>query len=117
VIQGLVPDFAWSPTGDQIAFTHSEADTWSASELRVIDLATGTVTPLAGMGESDLLSVIEFSPEGDRILFSRTTDLAGKEDRGNQVSSLWSIAADGSDLRHLVAGSSWGDWQSLGRTS
>jgi Tol biopolymer transport system component len=85
------------------------------TELRVIDLATGTVTSLAGMGGSDRLWVIEFSPEGDQILFSRT------EDEGRGVSSLWSIHADGSDPRRLVTGTNalspvWGDWQSLSQT-
>jgi Tol biopolymer transport system component len=62
------------------------------------------------MGGSDFLWVIEFSPEGDQILFSRT------EDGGTGVSSLWSVHADGSDLRRLVAGTNWGDWQSLSPT-
>jgi Tol biopolymer transport system component len=96
----------WSPTGDRIAFAHSETG-WPPTELRVIDVATGTVTSLAGMGGSDHIIVIAFSPEGDQILFSRT------EDRGNGVSSLWSIHADGSDARRLVTGTVWGDWQSL----
>jgi Tol biopolymer transport system component len=105
----------WSPTGDRIAFAYSE-DVWTyVTELRVIDLATGTVTSLAGMGGSDRLWVIEFSPEGDQILFSRT------EDEGRGVSSLWSIHADGSDPRRLVTGTNalspvWGDWQSLSQT-
>jgi Tol biopolymer transport system component len=74
----------------------------------MLDVATGTVTLLAERDGSERLSAIDFLPEGDRILFSRT------EDRG--VSSLWSIHADGSDLRLLVAetGGSWaGDWQPL----
>jgi hypothetical protein len=52
----------------------------------------------------------EFSPEGDRILLSRTGD------RGRGVSSLWSDNADDSDLRRLVAGTAWGDWFSLSQT-
>jgi Tol biopolymer transport system component len=89
----------WSPTGDRIAFL-------SDSGLRVLDLATGTVTLLVETDGSDLLSVLAFSPEGDRILFSRT------EDGGKGVSSLWSVNADGSDLRRLVTGTAWGDWLS-----
>jgi Tol biopolymer transport system component len=100
----------WSPTGDRIAFIYSEREGSASTELRVLDVATNEVTSLvAGKGGSDLLwGVIEFSPEGHRILFSRTDD----RDRG--TSSLWSVNADGSDQpRRLVTGTVWGDWQSL----
>jgi Tol biopolymer transport system component len=110
VIAPWVQRPVWSPTGDRIAFVYSEG--LASSELRVLDVATSEVTSLvAGGGGSDHVSgVIEFSPEGDRILFSRT------EDRDRGTSSLWSINADGSDPRRLVTGTVWGDWQSLGPT-
>jgi TolB protein len=92
----------WSPTGDRIAFTSGDG-----TELRLLDVVTGTVMLLTETKGSDYLSVIEFSPEGERILFSPT------EDRGMGVSSLWSVNADGSDLRRLVAGTAFGDWLSL----
>jgi dipeptidyl aminopeptidase/acylaminoacyl peptidase len=95
----------WSPTGDRIAFTSG-----NGTELRVVDVATGTVTLLAEKDGSDILLVLDFSPEGDRILFSRA------EDRGIGPSSLWSVNADGSDLRRLVTGTNWGDWLSLSPT-
>ena len=65
-------------------------------------------------GSELILNVIEFSPEGDRILFSRTENRG----RGNYLrqSSLWNINADGSDLRRLVSSTVWGDWQSLSPT-
>jgi len=73
----------------------------------VLDVATGTVTLLAEKDGSEMLSAIDFSPKGDRILFSRT------EDRGSGVSSLWSVHADGSNVRRLVTGAfpGWGDWR------
>jgi Tol biopolymer transport system component len=96
----------WSSSGDRIAFTYSESIDWPyATELRVFDVTTGTVTSLTGEGGSDQLIVIEFSPEGDRILFRGTSD------RGRGESSLWSVRTDGSDLRRLVAGTSEGDWR------
>jgi len=95
----------WSPTGDRIAFTSG-----NGTELRVVDVATGTVTLLAEKDGSDILLVLDFSPEGDRILFSRA------EDRGIGPSSLWSIHADGSDPRRLVTGTRWGDWLSPSQT-
>jgi hypothetical protein len=86
-------DAAWSPSGDKIAFIHDD------TELRVRDITTGTVTSLTGMRGSDLLEVIEFSPDGDRILFS------------TGVGSLWSINADGSEPRRLVTRIDWADWR------
>ena len=66
------------------------------------------MTSLARLGGPSKLSVVEFSPEGDQILFSRTG--------ANGGTSLWSVRADGSDPHLLVAGSDWGDWQSLSPT-
>jgi Tol biopolymer transport system component len=92
----------WSPAGDRIAFTSNRVS--GGSQLRVLDLATGTVTLLAEADGSDQLAVIDFSPEGDRIHFSRMKD--GRIG----VGSLWSVNVDGSDLRRLVNGTAWGDW-------
>jgi Tol biopolymer transport system component len=70
----------------------------------VVAEADGSNPQMVFRGDrSESLAVIDFSPEGDRILFSRTTD---------SESSLWSVKADGSDLRHLVAGTASGDWLS-----
>jgi Tol biopolymer transport system component len=93
----------WSPTGERIAFTTRKG------QLRLLDVATGTATLLAESDESETLSVIDFSPHGDRILFSRSDDRGGR-------SSLWSINSEGSDLRRVVAGTPWGDWWSSRQT-
>jgi Tol biopolymer transport system component len=94
----------WSPTGNRIAFTTTGPDPSPYStELRILDVATGTVTLLVESGASDYLSIIDFSPEADQILFSRSDDRSGR-------SSLWTVNADGSDLQRLVAGTAWGDW-------
>jgi Tol biopolymer transport system component len=99
----------WSPTGDRIAFVRATGERTEkmgpAIELAVLDVASGTVVPLAEMGGAYGLKYIKFSPEGDQILFTRT-DVTG-------ASSLWSVHADGSDLHRLVAGTGWGDWQTL----
>jgi Tol biopolymer transport system component len=98
----------WSPTGDRIAFTSwRESGRGALSQIRVLDVATGTVTLVAEADGSDMFQVIDFSPEGDRIHFSRL--------KGRGVGSLWSVKADGSDLRRLVV-TAWGDWLSRGRT-
>ena len=99
----------WSPTGDRIAFEHRSGGSTAAdnaSELALLDVASGAVLSLAEMGGASTFDSIKFSPAGDQVLFSRT-DTAG-------ASSLWSVHADGSGLRRLVAGTGWGDWQRLG---
>jgi Tol biopolymer transport system component len=98
---GASPNLLWSPTGDRIAFTSQ-----GSRELRLVDVATGTVTLPIEPDGSAVLSVIEFSPDGDRILFSRT------EEDGTGANSLWSVNADGSHLRRLVTGTDSGDWLS-----
>lgn len=94
-------DAAWSPSGDRIAFVHDN------TELRMKDVTTGTVTNLIRVEGSGALRVIEFSPDGDQIFFSRT------EDRNSGASSLWSVNADGSDPSRLVTRIEWADWQTL----
>jgi Tol biopolymer transport system component len=110
LVQGPVWDPIWSPAGDQIAFVYQTSETddgyTAATELRVVDVATGAVTRLAGMITSVHVDHPQFSPDGERILFTR----AGGE---GQV-SLWTVRADGSDARRLVAGSGWGEWQPSG---
>jgi Tol biopolymer transport system component len=97
----------WSPTGDRIAFVRATGDRTEkrgpATELAVLDVASGSVVPLAETGGAYGLHYIKFSPEGDQILFTRTHDTG--------ASSLWSVHADGSAPHRLVAGTDWGDWQ------
>jgi Tol biopolymer transport system component len=88
---------AWSPNGDLVAF---EVD---RTQLQVRDVATGTDTALVDVKRPEWLHVLEFSPDGDRILFIRYDPKADQQ-------SLWSIGVDGSDLRRLVDGTSvWAD--------
>jgi hypothetical protein len=64
---------------------------------------SGSVTLLT-VERGTSLSVIGFSPRGDRILFSETTD--------SGESSLWSVGVDGSGARLVVAGTMDGEWLS-----
>ena len=107
-----LPGPVWSPTGDRIAFV-SDASGASAgkgrvNELAVLDVASGTVVPLAdlGGGADSMGFVTRFSPEGDQILFTRA-------EATNDARSLWTVHVDGSDPHRLVAGTGWGDWQTL----
>jgi Tol biopolymer transport system component len=98
----------WSPAGDRIAFTSTSR---GSSQLRVLDVATGTATLLTEVHGSNLspvearglTRVIDFSPQGDRILFL-SSHLG--------ATSLWSVDVNGSDLRRVVARAAWGDWLS-----
>ena len=95
----------WSPIGDQIAFSwtddpHDVDSLPHAHEIRVLDVPSGTVTTLFAVRGSDPLRAIAFSPDGDRILFSRPDSDA-----------LWSVKVDGSDAQPVVTGTRWGDWQ------
>ena len=101
----------WSPTGDRVAVVWSAAvydptadPSLSIYELRVVDVASGTVTTLAHGSGAILIGTLRFSPEGDRILYS-TSDPSGVAE------SLRSVKVDGSDTQPLVTGTTWGDWQ------
>ncbi|MGH2526142.1 MAG: TolB family protein [Actinomycetota bacterium] len=88
---------AWSPNGDRIAYGGSDG-----RELLVRDVATGADTSLVDVPLSERLNVLEFSSDGERILFTRS-------DADGGARSLWSIGADGTDLRRLVDGIEWAD--------
>jgi Tol biopolymer transport system component len=105
---GVFP--VWSPTGEQIAFSGRSGRSFP-NEIRLMDVATGAVTSVTAKGGSDGLWVIDFSPDGDRILF------LGVEDGGRDEASLWSIRVDGSGLRRLVSGTVQGDWQTVSQTN
>jgi Tol biopolymer transport system component len=101
----------WSPTGDRIAFISARRDESGGegliNDFAVLEVATGAVAPLADIGGDAPVpgSMLEFSPEGDQILFTRTD--------GTGARSLWSVHTDGSDLHRLVAGADGGDWQAV----
>ena len=96
---------AWSPDGDRFASLFHD-------ELTVVDVASGTVTVLTEArdaldGDHMILGVHGFSPQGDRILYDTGSET------GDRIvaTALWSIGADGSDPRLLVAGTIQGDWR------
>jgi Tol biopolymer transport system component len=110
LVAGGVESAVWSPTSDRIAFD-APTGGWMtnvgpATELRVVDVASGKVTTLTAVNGARSDNVIRFSATGDRVLFSRT---------GADGVSLWSVNADGSNPHVLVRGTDWGDWQPLSR--
>ena len=111
--QGLGKPILWSPAGDQITFVVTRDLTFDAdgyptlqqSDLRLVDRRTGTATTLATARGRPPLSLLGFSPEGDRILFGQTDE----DGRG----SLRNVNTDGSGARHLVDGTDVGGWLTL----
>ena len=93
-------DAAWSPNGELVAFV-------DGTELLLRNVATGADTSLLDVTRSERLYVIEFSPDGDLILFTRS-------DAEDDQHALWSIGADGSDLRRLSEGIDWADLRPQG---
>jgi hypothetical protein len=81
---------SWSPDGTQIAFNSSR--TTGPEDLYVIAFPpTGAPRRLTDDPEPDIGP--SWSPDGSRLAFTAT--------RGDQA-DIWSIAADGSDLRNLT---------------
>lgn len=100
---------AWSPNGDLIAFEGSPDPLEGfATELLVRDVATGADTSILDLTPPERLHVIEFSADGEQILFNRA-------DADDDASSLWSIGADGSAARRLVDRIQWADLRPQGR--
>ena len=57
--------FDWSPYGNSIVFAHRKtpsADDWTTSDVSIVDVATGQITPLASTGASEFAPI--FSPDG-----------------------------------------------------
>ena len=103
----------WSPTGDKVAIAAggalgevkgSQSLDNTLTELRLVDVASGSVTTLVPAGGVAGISVIEFSSDGDQILIAKHTDTEPGE-------ALWIVATDGSGEQELVSGIWTGDWQ------
>jgi len=95
----------WSVDGRWVLFVHSKG---SGSELQVIGAdgsgrhqLVGGGSPYSGALYSDPI----WSPKGDAILFTATRDTNkdGKLDE-RDVSEVWLVSADGSNLRKLAEG-------------
>jgi dipeptidyl aminopeptidase/acylaminoacyl peptidase len=72
---GSIDELDWSPDGKTIAFSHRPrpaADTWPSSDLSLVDVETGTITPLAASGAAE--TEPSYSPDGKWIAYVVTDD-------------------------------------------
>ena len=60
--------FDWSPDGKSIVFAHRKspgADDWTTSDVSIVDVVSGQITPLATTGASEFAPL--FSPDGQSV--------------------------------------------------
>ena len=88
----------WSPNGDFMIV--GMGDDTSQSALYRVDVADRTVTPLVqgpGVDNEEIFHSPQVSPDGTRVVFAKIS-LFG------ETVELWTINADGSDLRQVTSG-------------
>ena len=67
--------FDWSPDGKSIVFAHRKspgADDWTTSDVSLVDVASGMITPLATTGGSEFAPL--FSPDGKSVALIASDD-------------------------------------------
>ena len=72
---GSIDELDWSPDGKTIAFSHRPspaADGWPSSDISLVDVATGNITPLASTGAAE--TEPSYSPDGKWIVYVVTDD-------------------------------------------
>ena len=70
-----VDEIAWSPDSRAIAFTHMPspvADDWTKADLAEVDVASGTVKPIAATGAAESHPV--YSPDGKYLAYTKSSD-------------------------------------------
>jgi Tol biopolymer transport system component len=109
VIPALFTRVSWAPDGSRIAFAGSERR--ETEEVGERERAEPTDIYLIDADGADTQRVTEvgdaldpqWSPDGETIVFTRTTFGPGEPLRGD----LWSVATDGSGLSQLTTVEAW----------
>lgn len=92
--------FDWSPDGKNIVFAHTptpRVNDWPLSDVSVVDVATGTVTPLAATSRAESSPV--WSPDGRWIAYSASDD----PPTWGFTSHVYVVPASGGAPRRLAA--------------
>lgn len=108
-------DVAWSPDGTRIAFIanrHRDHDLRSRSDVFVVEVATGGVTPVTGGPDSKFFGPA-WLPDGSAIVAG-----GGRYPTSNYQAGIWRFAVDGSDARpdggvDLLAGTDLMPWSGM----
>jgi dipeptidyl aminopeptidase/acylaminoacyl peptidase len=72
---GSIDDLDWSPDGRSIVVSHRprpRANDWPKADVSIVDVAAGTVTPLAQTGAAETEPI--FSPDGKWVAYVVTDD-------------------------------------------
>jgi hypothetical protein len=114
-------DAAFSRDGTRLVFVRSPVPGASVpSVLATIDLQSGRVVELASTMLGDLNRRPRFSPDGSQIAFSRDLPIDPNEPKINgepypgPLQGLFTIDADGRNLRQIVPSGMPMDWPSYG---
>ncbi len=94
-----VSSFDWSPDGNAIVFAHRVSpspDVWSTTDISIVTLDTGEVTPLVSRPGADRYP--RFSPDGSMIAFP--SDAA--DPHWALLSDAYVVPVDGGEPRALV---------------
>ena len=102
---------AWSPDGGSIAFTQAEtpighfAIVWYSTSLRVLELATGSVTEL--FDRANAYPDVTWAPDGSHMAFTGYGE-PSDESEWYLERRVYLARSDGSAIEELTTGGNWG---------
>jgi Tol biopolymer transport system component/uncharacterized protein YegL len=94
---------AWSPDGKQAAISMNDKD------IQILDLKTGTLTPLAGASEANVVETMPaWSPDGTTIAFVRAVRTSPDTARIDVPADIYTVPASGGTALPLPGASGEG---------